>query len=247
MVGVVVQPLAECGDFYGPNTPAGAGLLTVVSLDLDDPRAQQTDVSVFGDKGLVYASTEALYLTTSRDYVFEAWEAGLWEEETSGIHKFDIESDPSEALYRATGTAPGRMLNQFCLGEHEGFLRVATTTGEQWDPSTLDNHLLVYEEQNGALDHRRIDAVARRGVGAGAVVDHRQVGPRGLEGRIGDFDIRARVDQLVVAQGQDGLVHDHQGHFGARYRPAGGVKHGDVNRRLAARFQLILLRRHIYR
>ncbi|MBW2534968.1 MAG: beta-propeller domain-containing protein, partial [Deltaproteobacteria bacterium] len=145
------QPIAECGDFYGPETPAGAGLLTVVSLDLDDPRGQQTDISVFGDQGLVYASSESLYLTTSRDYVFEAWESGLWEEETSGIHKFDIATTPTEALYVATGTAPGRMLNQFCLGEHEGFLRVGTTTGAPWDPETLDNHLLVFGEEAGEL------------------------------------------------------------------------------------------------
>ncbi|MCP4599643.1 MAG: hypothetical protein GY847_03735 [Proteobacteria bacterium] len=146
------ESIVDCSEVYGPETAAGTGLLTVVSIDLSVPETQQTDIAVFGDKGLVYASKSSLYLTSSNDYVQQAWNSGIWAEETSGIHKFDISSSPAKAIYKATGTVTGRMLNQFCLGEHDGFLRVATTTGEEWDSNTWDNHISVFEEKDGKLE-----------------------------------------------------------------------------------------------
>lgn len=144
--------IIECSDVYGPHTAAGTGLLTIVSLDLDQPTKKQKDIAVLGQKGLVYATQSSLYLTTASDYVYNAWLSGLWSEETSGIHKFDISSDPGRAIYKASGSIEGRMLNQFCLGEHEGYLRVATTTGHRWDFSTWDNHVSVFEEKKGELE-----------------------------------------------------------------------------------------------
>jgi hypothetical protein len=143
--------IVECSELYGPETASGAGLLTVASIDLAQYQTQQTDIAVFGDRGLVYASTSSLYLTTSKDYVMQAWESGLWLEETSGIHKFDIAADPGKAIYKATGTVNGRMLNQFCLGEYNDYLRVATTLGDVWMPDTVDNQISILKEQDGEL------------------------------------------------------------------------------------------------
>ena len=109
--------MAECTEVYGPKTPAGLGMLTVVSLDLESPSEVQENVAVVGEEGHVYASHIALYLTTSGEYVRVAWESGLWEDETSGIHKFDISSDPAKVSYLGSGEATGRLLNQFSLGE----------------------------------------------------------------------------------------------------------------------------------
>jgi uncharacterized secreted protein with C-terminal beta-propeller domain len=159
--------IAECSDIYGPLTPAGLGLLSVISLDLNNPSLEQTALSVLGQRGLVYASKTSLYLTTATQYVFDAWRAGLWDTETSGIHKFDISSDPATVTYKATGTATGRMLNQFCLGEYEGYLRIATTTGSAWgvpwqDGNTLDNHILIFEEDAGDLKEiSRLDSIGK--------------------------------------------------------------------------------------
>ncbi|MCP4674213.1 MAG: hypothetical protein GY854_01570 [Deltaproteobacteria bacterium] len=145
------EPIVDCSEVYGPGTAAGTGLLTVTSIDLQTPETKATDIAVFGDKGLVYASKSGLYLTSANEYVQQAWIAGMWADETSGIHKFDIASNPQKAIYKATGTVTGRMLNQFCLGEHDGFLRVATTTGDEWDSSTWDNHISIFEEIDGEL------------------------------------------------------------------------------------------------
>ncbi len=149
-----VRYIAECSDTLGSMTPTGIGLTTVVSMDLDDVSKQSVTNSVYGARGIVYASTSALYLTTSRQYVMDAFLTGLWQGETSGIHKFDIARSDSAAFYMATGSVPGRMLDQFCLGEHNDYLRVATTTGfAGWFGSNnLENHVYVLQEQGKLLE-----------------------------------------------------------------------------------------------
>ncbi len=145
----LVQQASICSDIYGPDSPAGAAVTTIVSLDLDNPTTKQRDIAVFEGVGIVYASQSSLYLVTSRDYVLEAIGAGLWEEDSSGIHKFDIASYPGRVIYQASGAATGHMLNQFCLGEKDGYLRVATSTGV--DGPSLQSHLLVLEQFGGEL------------------------------------------------------------------------------------------------
>jgi hypothetical protein len=198
------EPIAKCEDIYGPATPAGTGLVTLISLDLDNPLDDQTDVAVVGQEGIVYASTTSLYLTTARDYAFDAWVSGFWMDETSGIHKFDIESTASEALYVATGTVSGRMLDQFCLGEHEGFLRVATTTGSVWwEDNTLDNHIVILEESGGELSvASQLDGIgtdeeiyASRFMGSrGFMVTYLQMDP------LFTFDLSDPYDPKVVGE-----------------------------------------------
>jgi hypothetical protein len=143
------QYITACESVLGPKTPAGIGLTTVISIDLEQPTSPASSLAVFGAEGIAYASANALYLTTSRHYVMEAFESGLWTEESSGIHKFDLTASDSAAYYLATGVVPGRMLNQFCLGEKDDYLRVATTTGSRWDSSMpgLENHVFVLQQQ----------------------------------------------------------------------------------------------------
>ncbi|WP_283138627.1 beta-propeller domain-containing protein [Rhizohabitans arisaemae] len=50
--------------------------------------------------------------------------------EETQIHRFDL-SQPGSPRYVASGKIPGRLLNQYSLSEHEGHLRVATTTTDQ--------------------------------------------------------------------------------------------------------------------
>jgi uncharacterized secreted protein with C-terminal beta-propeller domain len=125
-------------------------MTTVVSLALDFPLTAQRDVAVMGDAGIVYASKESLYLATDRQYVLDANESGLWQGDVTGIHKFDIASNRGMAVYQASGEVPGHLLNQFCLGEQDGFLRVATSTGREF--VTQDNHLRVLAQTGGSLE-----------------------------------------------------------------------------------------------
>ncbi|MCP4601287.1 MAG: hypothetical protein GY847_12315 [Proteobacteria bacterium] len=154
------EAISMCRDSYGPTTPSGIGVISLISIDLHHPRTRQRDIAILGDVGFVYASKESIYLTTAREYVINANQTGLWLEDSSGIHKFDIGSNPGLALYQASGEAPGHVLNQFCMGEHDDHLRVATTSGDNWN--TKDNHLLVFEQREDSLDVvGRIDGIGR--------------------------------------------------------------------------------------
>ena len=148
-----VRYITDCDEALGSLTPTGIGLTTIISMDLDNIAKQPSANSVFGAKGIIYASTSALYLTTSRQYVMDAFVTGLWQGETSGIHKFDIARSDAAAFYLATGSVLGRMLDQFCLGEHNDYLRVATTTGfAGWfENNDLENHVYVLQEQGNLL------------------------------------------------------------------------------------------------
>jgi hypothetical protein len=169
------QTIALCTDGYGPATPSGMAVTSIVSIDLDAPQTEQRDVVVFGDPGIVYATEESLYLTSARDYVALAVASGLWTEESSGIHEFDIASNPGLALHAASGEVTGRMLDQFCLGEHDGYLRVATTTGEE--TADFENHLQIFEQVGASLNL----VSALHGLGEGEIFfAARFIGDRGF-------------------------------------------------------------------
>lgn len=110
--------LVGCEDVHVPAAYSGAGTVTVVTVDLSDGLADglhTTDAAtVVADVHTVYASTEHLYLAAGRD-------GG------TDIHRFDI-AGSGPATYEMSGRVDGWLLNQFALDEHDGHLRVATTT-----------------------------------------------------------------------------------------------------------------------
>lgn len=103
---------------YRPSDPDGFGVVTVVSLDVDN-NAQFSAVGIVAEPGMIYSSIEALYLTdTNYD-----WQGNT--RTTTDIYKFKYEGRGATPV--ATGTVPGRILNQYSMGESNGNLRVATT------------------------------------------------------------------------------------------------------------------------
>lgn len=101
-----------------PSNPDGYFMTAVVTLDASDLSRQLGSVAVLANAGTVYASTEAVYLT---DALFDV--SDQYREKTV-VHKFAI-GDDGVAAYVASGEAPGRLLNQFSLNEHNGYLRLA--------------------------------------------------------------------------------------------------------------------------
>ena len=64
--------------------------------------------------------------------------------EKTVVHKISI--DNLEIDYVANGEVPGHLLNQFSMDEHEGYFRIATTTGNQWGSGSSLNHMFVLDE-----------------------------------------------------------------------------------------------------
>ncbi|GJM26105.1 MAG: hypothetical protein DHS20C16_25200 [Phycisphaerae bacterium] len=146
-VNVVDGDIAEPTDFYRPVDQDGWGLTTVVSFDIDTPTDYQAQ-SVVGYPSNAYMSTEALYLTNT-DYDFEGKMR-----ETTDIYKFAVVEDGTELA--ATGSVPGRVLNQYSMGEHNGFLRLASTVGPTFNrlgqnTSESKNNVYVLEQVEDTL------------------------------------------------------------------------------------------------
>jgi inhibitor of cysteine peptidase len=102
-----------------PESPDGYYMTAVLTLDAADIESILNSVVVVAGAGTIYASTEALYITDT-DY-----DADDDYREMTAIHKFAFDDDGA-AEYVASGSVPGRLLNQFSLGEFEGYLRLAT-------------------------------------------------------------------------------------------------------------------------
>ena len=102
-----------------PDEPDGYYMTAVLTLDAADVESVVHSTAIVAAAGTIYASPEALYITNPQ----YDWNDGA--RETTDIHKFTF-NDEGAAVYAASGSVPGQLLNQFSLGEHEGYLRVAT-------------------------------------------------------------------------------------------------------------------------
>ncbi len=134
--------LVEPPDFYHPQDPEGGSIVTLSTFNLTEAEYPMTSIGVVADAHTVYASTQSLYIAATH------WSGagGPIEplENNSGstqyqtiIHKFDISGDETTSLGGAR--VPGQILNQFSLGEHDGVMRVATTSRTSWDADTQNN------------------------------------------------------------------------------------------------------------
>jgi uncharacterized secreted protein with C-terminal beta-propeller domain len=108
---------AEC-IWYPNNTRGWMNYHTIASIDVQADDAKLTTETFLLDEGSsIYVSPTNLYLTS------EGW----WRE--TRITKISIED--GEITFKANGTVPGYVLNQFSMDEHEGYFRIATTGTNQ--------------------------------------------------------------------------------------------------------------------
>lgn len=134
---------------YHPTDPDGFGVVSLVSLDVDN-NASFTSVGVVAQPGLIYSSLNAMYLTDTE------WNFLGNVRETTDIYKFAYRD--RGAVPVATGSVPGRVLNQYSMGEFEENLRVATTVGPTFDDffgqqvTPGSNAVYVLGEVEGALN-----------------------------------------------------------------------------------------------
>ncbi len=133
-------------DLYRPAEPDGFGVVSVVSMDMNND-ADFRATGLVSEPGVVYSSVEALYLTNT-DYNF----LGAMRT-TTDLYKFEYQE--GRAVPVAAGRVSGRLLNQYSLGEHNGVLRVATTVDTQFSEdgtfAQANNNVYCLNEVDGAL------------------------------------------------------------------------------------------------
>lgn len=127
--------LFDCDRAAHPEEFSGLDMLSVLSVDISQGLDVTDATGVLARGDMVYASAQSLYVATQN------WDSWRWidtgddrarpEGPTTDIHKFDI-TDPDAARYVASGSVDGYLLNQFAMDEHEGMLRVASTTSPAW-------------------------------------------------------------------------------------------------------------------
>lgn len=147
--------LVEVGDLYHPVDPDGYHVTAVITTDVDAPETPLKSVGVVANAGIVYVSTEALYLTDAGYDYFGS------ERETTDVYKFDLTEDG--AVAKGAAVVPGRVLNRFALGEHDGHLRIATTKGHvsrSGEGDARNNVYVLGEEDDGLAIVGKVENIA---------------------------------------------------------------------------------------
>ncbi len=148
--------LVDCADVSHPRTYSGTSMLTVLTLDLTAALRPDNSVAVVADGQTVYGTGSSVYIADDHTGfpMPVDMRAGLFRdvEPTTEIHKFDI-TGGGKAQYVASGSVDGRLLNQYSLSEHEGYLRVATTL-DQWSGVTAPDPVPQSESRVTVLSQR---------------------------------------------------------------------------------------------
>ena len=123
------RPATRCRAVRRAQVYSGLDMLTVLTIDMDRGLPEVDSDAVMTGAELVYASPRRLYVATQR---FVPQSASV--EDVHGgttIHEFDA-ADTAETTYRASGTVPGFLLNQWAMSERGGVLRVASSQAPTW-------------------------------------------------------------------------------------------------------------------
>ncbi len=180
-----------CRSVSRPTSFSGLGMVDVLTLDAKDALTLLDSDAILTDANLVYASPTGMYVATTRWAGPDAATAAVAPRGQTLVHKLDT-SAPDRTTYRAGGTVPGYLLNQFSLSEHEGVLRAASTEEPVWwtpprdQTAPSESFVTTLTEREGRLDQigqvggigrgERIYAVRFLGT-RGYVVTFRQTDP----------------------------------------------------------------------
>ena len=99
------------------------GYTNVVAINVQNPKEWIThETYLLSSSSTLYVSQEHIYLTSP--WWVQNEEGGG---EATIVYKIRVKNGDIE--YVADGSVPGRVLNQFSLDEHNGYFRIATTSG----------------------------------------------------------------------------------------------------------------------
>ncbi|MFC6089128.1 beta-propeller domain-containing protein [Saccharothrix lopnurensis] len=121
-------PLVACDRLSHPVEHPATSVLSVLTFDFPGELGSGDAVAITADGDTVYGTGASLYVADDHRLRPSARGAAT-AFPTTAIHQFDT-SRPGPPEHVASGEVPGALLNQYALSEHDGHLRVATTTSE---------------------------------------------------------------------------------------------------------------------
>ncbi|MXV89890.1 MAG: benzoate transporter [Acidimicrobiia bacterium] len=138
--------ILACDRVYVPSQFSGFGSLAVLTFDLDEPLSLGDGAATFAAGETIYASHENLYVATNTwlpqpFFDDDSWLRDIDNRYRTSIHKFSL-TRGGPAVYEASGSVKGHLLNQFSLHEHDGHLFVAVTNGSPWGANRQSESLI---------------------------------------------------------------------------------------------------------
>jgi len=125
--------LLECDQVFGPSVRDKYSVLTVAHLDLGAADLEQTPISATGvltSGRTVYASRRNLYVAQGPSWWWWIPFLDAFGESNTVIHSFALAPDDEDPVrYTASGKVPGQLVNQFSMGEYDGYLRAGSSEG----------------------------------------------------------------------------------------------------------------------
>lgn len=159
-------------------------IITVTSVPLDSPTSFSSTCFVGGSETL-YMTPESLYLATT-SWKYDTATTGrpgiiYAPNHTTAIHKFALRAGAIE--YRGSGEVMGHLgwdedKKSFRMGEHNGYLNIATSLGESWN-GTSSTRLTVLKEAVGGRSLQTVKAIDGIGLKGEQLYAARFVGDRG--------------------------------------------------------------------
>ena len=142
----------DCDAVAAPQVFAGLGISWIATVDLRAGGAPAGTAGVVSNSDLVYASPSSIYLATQPWDWFDATSTRPvpTDQPPTLIHQFALGADGS-ATWTASGEVPGRLLNQFSMGEFEGTLRVASTMDDWSGSGASESMVTVLQPADGEL------------------------------------------------------------------------------------------------
>ena len=138
--------ILACDRVYVPSQFSGFGSLAVLTFDLDEPLTLGDGASTFAAGETIYASHQNLYVATNTwlprpFFDDDDWLRDIDNRYRTSIHKFSL-TPGGPAVYEASGSVKGHLLNQFSLHEYDGHLFVAVTNGSPWSANRQSESLI---------------------------------------------------------------------------------------------------------
>ena len=141
--GIFTHPLTyeKCTEFSASADSAGRGFTTIMTIQMLNDEASLEVDHITSSWAHVYSSKDTLVLAEPANDMWWFWRNSDWEDATN-IHSFDI-SDANHTTYIASGRVEGSVNDQFSISEHNGDIRVASTSdnwGMWWRTAEFDEN-----------------------------------------------------------------------------------------------------------
>lgn len=151
-------PGLDCAKVMIPRDFAGAGMLTVMTLDLAGPLGIRDATALMANGETVYDSGSTMYVATA-DPARSSRTGSVESDGVTAVHAFDV-SGTDAAAYVASGRVTGRIEDRWAMSEAGGVLRVVTT-GDGF-ANGLSSSLVTLRRDGAALvEAGRVDGIGR--------------------------------------------------------------------------------------